>query len=123
MTAPSWRRKCSGGVTFPLCSCSILTLSDYVTELGHPYVWVQKLGGLHFPKDQPQAWLTPSPLSSPGRRAELAGLRGGSGDASVPSCSPKTPELQPQTMGHPWLPGRVVMLPLAHSIRSLQTTR
>uniref|UniRef100_A0A8C3Y9P3 THO complex 5 n=1 Tax=Catharus ustulatus TaxID=91951 RepID=A0A8C3Y9P3_CATUS len=32
----------------------ILTLSDYVTELGHPYVWVQKLGGLHFPKDQPQ---------------------------------------------------------------------
>uniref|UniRef100_A0A8B9GC74 THO complex 5 n=1 Tax=Amazona collaria TaxID=241587 RepID=A0A8B9GC74_9PSIT len=36
----------------------ILTLSDYVTELGHPYVWVQKLGGLHFPKDQPQHTVT-----------------------------------------------------------------
>ncbi|KAJ7309531.1 hypothetical protein JRQ81_007578 [Phrynocephalus forsythii] len=33
----------------------ILNLSDYVTELGHPYVWVQKLGGLHFPKDQHQS--------------------------------------------------------------------
>ncbi|XP_038619582.1 THO complex subunit 5 homolog isoform X2 [Tachyglossus aculeatus] len=32
----------------------ILSLSDYVLELGHPYLWVQKLGGLHFPKDQPQ---------------------------------------------------------------------
>lgn len=43
-------------MTLPHCPHSILTLSDYVTELGHPYVWVQKLGGLHFPKDQPQAW-------------------------------------------------------------------
>lgn len=51
-----------GDVTVLLCPHSILTLSDYVTELGHPYVWVQKLGGLHFPKDQPQARLTPSPL-------------------------------------------------------------
>ncbi|GAB1295761.1 THO complex subunit 5 homolog [Apodemus speciosus] len=32
----------------------ILTLRDYVIELGHPYLWVQKLGGLHFPKEQPQ---------------------------------------------------------------------
>nr|XP_042141423.1 THO complex subunit 5 homolog [Peromyscus maniculatus bairdii] len=32
----------------------ILTLRDYVLELGHPYLWVQKLGGLHFPKEQPQ---------------------------------------------------------------------
>uniref|UniRef100_A0A8C4ULN4 THO complex 5 n=1 Tax=Falco tinnunculus TaxID=100819 RepID=A0A8C4ULN4_FALTI len=39
-------------------SAGILTLSDYVTELGHPYVWVQKLGGLHFPKDQPQHTVT-----------------------------------------------------------------
>lgn len=31
----------------------ILTLSDYVLELGHPYLWVQKLGGLHFPKSSP----------------------------------------------------------------------
>lgn len=33
---------------------SILTLRDYVLDLGHPYLWVQKLGGLHFPKEQPQ---------------------------------------------------------------------
>ncbi|XP_054372781.1 THO complex subunit 5 homolog [Molothrus ater] len=39
---------------FQFDKVGILTLSDYVTELGHPYVWVQKLGGLHFPKDQPQ---------------------------------------------------------------------
>ncbi|XP_027422172.1 THO complex subunit 5 homolog isoform X6 [Bos indicus x Bos taurus] len=32
----------------------ILTLRDYVLDLGHPYLWVQKLGGLHFPKEQPQ---------------------------------------------------------------------
>uniref|UniRef100_A0A803VTM8 THO complex subunit 5 n=1 Tax=Ficedula albicollis TaxID=59894 RepID=A0A803VTM8_FICAL len=39
---------------FQFDKVGILTLSDYVAELGHPYVWVQKLGGLHFPKDQPQ---------------------------------------------------------------------
>ncbi|XP_032500021.1 THO complex subunit 5 homolog, partial [Phocoena sinus] len=32
----------------------ILTLRDYILDLGHPYLWVQKLGGLHFPKEQPQ---------------------------------------------------------------------
>ncbi|XP_077152974.1 THO complex subunit 5 isoform X3 [Ranitomeya variabilis] len=32
----------------------ILDLSDYITELGHPYLWVQTMGGLHFPTDQPQ---------------------------------------------------------------------
>ncbi|XP_078523315.1 THO complex subunit 5 isoform X1 [Lissotriton helveticus] len=32
----------------------IVSFSDYVAELGHPYLWVQKLGGLDFPKDQPQ---------------------------------------------------------------------
>ncbi|XP_029820775.1 THO complex subunit 5 homolog [Manacus vitellinus] len=47
---------------FQFDKVGIVTLSDYVTELGHPYVWVQKLGGLHFPKDQPQAWHTPSPV-------------------------------------------------------------
>ncbi|KGL88603.1 THO complex subunit 5 [Charadrius vociferus] len=47
---------------FQFDKVGILTLSDYVTELGHPYVWVQKLGGLHFPKDQPQVCHTPSPL-------------------------------------------------------------
>ncbi|KFV50747.1 THO complex subunit 5, partial [Tyto alba] len=50
---------------FQFDKVGIVTLSDYVTELGHPYVWVQKLGGLHFPKDQPQARRTPSlPLST-----------------------------------------------------------
>uniref|UniRef100_A0A8C6XEP0 THO complex subunit 5 n=1 Tax=Naja naja TaxID=35670 RepID=A0A8C6XEP0_NAJNA len=39
---------------FQFDKVGILTLNDYVPELGHPYVWVQKLGGLHFPKDQPQ---------------------------------------------------------------------
>ncbi|KAJ7420854.1 THO complex subunit 5 like protein [Willisornis vidua] len=47
---------------FQFDKVGIVTLSDYVSELGHPYVWVQKLGGLHFPKDQPQAW---HPLPSP----------------------------------------------------------
>lgn len=37
----------------------ILTLRDYVLELGHPYLWVQKLGGLHFPKEQPQQTVMP----------------------------------------------------------------
>uniref|UniRef100_A0A8B9SPT0 THO complex subunit 5-like protein n=1 Tax=Anas platyrhynchos TaxID=8839 RepID=A0A8B9SPT0_ANAPL len=36
---------------FQFDKVGIVTLSDYVTELGHPYVWVQKLGGLHFPKE------------------------------------------------------------------------
>ncbi|XP_006894935.1 PREDICTED: THO complex subunit 5 homolog [Elephantulus edwardii] len=36
----------------------ILTLRDYVLDLGHPYLWVQKLGGLHFPKEQPQPTVT-----------------------------------------------------------------
>ncbi|XP_017692937.1 PREDICTED: THO complex subunit 5 homolog [Lepidothrix coronata] len=43
---------------FQFDKVGIVTLSDYVTELGHPYVWVQKLGGLHFPKDQPQHMVT-----------------------------------------------------------------
>ncbi|XP_028313992.1 THO complex subunit 5 homolog isoform X1 [Gouania willdenowi] len=29
----------------------IATFEDFVDELGHPYMWVQKLGGLHFPSD------------------------------------------------------------------------
>lgn len=28
---------------------SIVCFSDYVEELGHPYMWVQNLGGLQFP--------------------------------------------------------------------------
>uniref|UniRef100_A0A4W6G9E1 THO complex 5 n=1 Tax=Lates calcarifer TaxID=8187 RepID=A0A4W6G9E1_LATCA len=29
----------------------IISFADYVEELGHPYMWVQSLGGLHFPSD------------------------------------------------------------------------
>uniref|UniRef100_A0A671W2Y5 THO complex 5 n=1 Tax=Sparus aurata TaxID=8175 RepID=A0A671W2Y5_SPAAU len=29
----------------------IVSFVDYVDELGYPYMWVQTLGGLHFPKD------------------------------------------------------------------------
>ncbi|KAM5194386.1 THO complex subunit 5 isoform 2-T2 [Mantella aurantiaca] len=32
----------------------ILDLNDYISELGHPYLWVQTMGGLHFPTDHPQ---------------------------------------------------------------------
>ncbi|XP_075069548.1 THO complex subunit 5 isoform X3 [Mixophyes fleayi] len=32
----------------------ILEFSDYISDLGHPYLWVQTMGGLHFPTDQPQ---------------------------------------------------------------------
>lgn len=32
-------------------SFSIVSFADYVEELGHPYIWVQTLGGLHFPND------------------------------------------------------------------------
>lgn len=57
-------------IPFCVLFCSILTLRDYVLDLGHPYLWVQKLGGLHFPKEQPQVcpliespWLrSPVPL-------------------------------------------------------------
>uniref|UniRef100_A0A3Q1G959 THO complex 5 n=1 Tax=Acanthochromis polyacanthus TaxID=80966 RepID=A0A3Q1G959_9TELE len=29
----------------------IVSFADYVEDLGHPYMWVQNLGGLHFPSD------------------------------------------------------------------------
>uniref|UniRef100_A0A3P8TWX2 THO complex 5 n=1 Tax=Amphiprion percula TaxID=161767 RepID=A0A3P8TWX2_AMPPE len=29
----------------------IISFADYVEDLGHPYMWVQNLGGLHFPSD------------------------------------------------------------------------
>uniref|UniRef100_A0A8C1S0K2 THO complex 5 n=1 Tax=Cyprinus carpio TaxID=7962 RepID=A0A8C1S0K2_CYPCA len=32
----------------------ITTFADYVSDLGHPYVWVQKLGGLQFSSDGAQ---------------------------------------------------------------------
>ncbi|KAL4646504.1 hypothetical protein GN956_G9390 [Arapaima gigas] len=32
----------------------IITFGDYVSEMGHPYIWVQNLGGLQFPSDRPE---------------------------------------------------------------------
>uniref|UniRef100_A0A8C7LCK7 THO complex subunit 5 n=1 Tax=Oncorhynchus kisutch TaxID=8019 RepID=A0A8C7LCK7_ONCKI len=32
----------------------ISSFGDYVAELGHPYLWVQSLGGLKFPSDAPE---------------------------------------------------------------------
>ena len=70
-----------------------------MTELGHPYVWVQKLGGLHFPKDQPQAGHSPFPLH---RNTEL-GLGEALGDGCVLSQPPELP-LAPAAPNHgaPW---------------------
>uniref|UniRef100_A0A8C1S0H8 THO complex 5 n=1 Tax=Cyprinus carpio TaxID=7962 RepID=A0A8C1S0H8_CYPCA len=38
----------------------ITTFADYVSDLGHPYVWVQKLGGLQFSSDGAQVALSAS---------------------------------------------------------------
>ncbi|MBN3271615.1 THOC5 protein, partial [Polyodon spathula] len=35
----------------------ILMFGDYVAELGHPYTWVQNLGGLRFPTGRPEVTL------------------------------------------------------------------
>ncbi len=40
--------------TFFIFFCRITTFADYVSDLGHPYVWVQKLGGLQFSSDGAQ---------------------------------------------------------------------
>ncbi|XP_066545545.1 THO complex subunit 5 homolog [Amia ocellicauda] len=42
----------------------IVTFGDYVTELGHPYIWVQNLGGLQFPTDRPEGTSRGSSLSA-----------------------------------------------------------
>uniref|UniRef100_A0A673IB55 THO complex subunit 5 homolog n=1 Tax=Sinocyclocheilus rhinocerous TaxID=307959 RepID=A0A673IB55_9TELE len=38
----------------------ITTFADYVSDLGHPYVWVQKLGGLQFSSDMLSYNMLPS---------------------------------------------------------------
>lgn len=50
-------------LVFPI---SIVSFGDYVEELGHPYIWVQTLGGLHFPNDSSEVRLL-----SPDRIAPL----------------------------------------------------
>uniref|UniRef100_A0A672NDK1 THO complex subunit 5 homolog n=1 Tax=Sinocyclocheilus grahami TaxID=75366 RepID=A0A672NDK1_SINGR len=42
----------------------ITTFVDYVSDLGHPYVWVQKLGGLQFSSDGAQLELMGNALSA-----------------------------------------------------------
>lgn len=42
----------------------IVTFADYVDELGYPYMWVQNLGGLHFPNDGSESVCVGSSLSA-----------------------------------------------------------
>uniref|UniRef100_A0A671P5W9 THO complex subunit 5 homolog n=1 Tax=Sinocyclocheilus anshuiensis TaxID=1608454 RepID=A0A671P5W9_9TELE len=51
----------------------ITTFADYVSDLGHPYVWMQKLGGLQFSSDSA---LTGSALSASHMERTMKLLRG-----------------------------------------------
>ncbi|KAK6476592.1 THO complex subunit 5-like protein [Huso huso] len=54
----------------------ILMFGDYVAELGHPYTWVQNLGGLRFPTGRPeQAGPTGSSLSASHMEATMKLLK------------------------------------------------
>uniref|UniRef100_A0A8C2KAG9 THO complex 5 n=1 Tax=Cyprinus carpio TaxID=7962 RepID=A0A8C2KAG9_CYPCA len=54
----------------------ITTFADYVSDLGHPYVWVQKLGGLQFSSDGAQVCLRGSALSASHMEKTMKLLRG-----------------------------------------------
>ncbi|XP_017554889.1 THO complex subunit 5 homolog isoform X2 [Pygocentrus nattereri] len=54
----------------------ITTFADYVSELGHPYNWVQSLGGLQFFGDAPQTEGAQSSLSASHMEATMKLLRG-----------------------------------------------
>uniref|UniRef100_A0A8B9JDU3 THO complex 5 n=1 Tax=Astyanax mexicanus TaxID=7994 RepID=A0A8B9JDU3_ASTMX len=54
----------------------IITFADYVSQLGHPYNWVQCLGGLQFSSDRPQAEGACSSLSASHMEATMKLLRG-----------------------------------------------
>ncbi|XP_067234934.1 THO complex subunit 5 homolog isoform X1 [Chanodichthys erythropterus] len=54
----------------------ITTFADYVSDLGHPYVWVQKLGGLQFSSDGSQSGLRGSALSASHMERTIKLLRG-----------------------------------------------
>ncbi|CAL8327231.1 unnamed protein product [Arctogadus glacialis] len=54
----------------------IVTFADHVGELGHPYVWVQDLGGLYFPGEAPQGVRVGSALSASHMEATMKLLRG-----------------------------------------------
>lgn len=54
----------------------IVTFADYVEELGHPYMWVQRLGGLHFPKEPSEGVHVGSSLSASHMESTMKLLRG-----------------------------------------------
>uniref|UniRef100_A0A8C7EZA8 THO complex 5 n=1 Tax=Oncorhynchus kisutch TaxID=8019 RepID=A0A8C7EZA8_ONCKI len=55
----------------------ISSFGDYVAELGHPYLWVQSLGGLQFPSDAPEVCGWPcSSLSASHMESTMKLLRG-----------------------------------------------
>ncbi|XP_077378240.1 THO complex subunit 5 homolog isoform X1 [Festucalex cinctus] len=54
----------------------IVTFADYVEDLGHPYKWVQNLGGLHFPNDASEGVLVGSSLSASHMENTMKLLRG-----------------------------------------------
>uniref|UniRef100_A0A674CA91 THO complex 5 n=1 Tax=Salmo trutta TaxID=8032 RepID=A0A674CA91_SALTR len=53
----------------------ISSFGDYVAELGHPYLWVQSLGGLKFPSDAPEVCVCSS-LSASHMESTMKLLRG-----------------------------------------------
>uniref|UniRef100_A0A8C8JSG7 THO complex 5 n=1 Tax=Oncorhynchus tshawytscha TaxID=74940 RepID=A0A8C8JSG7_ONCTS len=54
----------------------ISSFGDYVAELGHPYLWVQSLGGLKFPSDAPEGLHAGSSLSASHMESTMKLLRG-----------------------------------------------
>ncbi|KAG7489675.1 hypothetical protein JOB18_017890 [Solea senegalensis] len=53
----------------------IVCFADYLEELGHPYKWVQSLGGLHFPSDVTEAVCVGSSLSASHMESTMKLLR------------------------------------------------
>ncbi|KAF7701987.1 hypothetical protein HF521_001270 [Silurus meridionalis] len=54
----------------------ITTFADYVSDLGHPYIWVQNLGGLQFSRETPQVNGARSSLSASHMENTMKLLRG-----------------------------------------------
>ncbi|XP_070992168.1 THO complex subunit 5 homolog isoform X1 [Oncorhynchus clarkii lewisi] len=54
----------------------ISSFGDYVAEMGHPYLWVQSLGGLKFPSDAPEGLHAGSSLSASHMESTMKLLRG-----------------------------------------------
>lgn len=54
----------------------IVCFADYVEELGHPYMWVQTLGGLNFPSEASEGVRVGSSLSASQMESTMKLLRG-----------------------------------------------